>query len=262
MDDLCLSVRAFFLIQRSFVNTSAEPSSLTQAVLLDIEGTTTSISFVYDVLFPYAREHMARWLEEHWGEETQDVLSLLIEDVETRALMPEGKRLGADSGPGEVAAHCLWQMDQDRKSTGLKTLQGRIWKDGYAAGQLKAHVYEDVPGALRAWNEAGCSVSIYSSGSVQAQELLFGHTEHGDLRSLLRAHFDTRTGAKREAESYRAIATALELAPEGIVFATDVVAEAEAARDAGMQAVIMDRPGNHPQPEHDFRVCATFEALV
>lgn len=244
--------------------TQQSPLQPYRAVLLDIEGTTTPITFVYEVLFPYARQHLGVWLCQHQGSDAwAQVAALLRQDEEACAQAPvPGPEATQEALSAAMEANALWQMDQDRKSTGLKALQGQVWQDGYDSGQLKAEVYPDVPQALRAWQQAGVSVSIYSSGSVKAQRLLFGHTHHGDLLPLLHQYFDTTTGPKREAESYRAIAAALGLEPGEVIFATDVAQEAEAAREAGMQAVIMDRPGNHPQPTHDFAVCATFAPVV
>jgi enolase-phosphatase E1 len=140
-------------------------------------------------------------------------------------------------------------------------LQGRIWAAGYADGTLRADVFDDVPPALRRWAAAGKSTSIYSSGSVGAQKLLFGHTHYGDLMPLLSGYFDTTTGPKKEAQSYRLIAAAMGVEPGRILFATDVVAEADAAVAAGLQAVILDRPGNRPQPDHSHAVAADFNEL-
>ncbi len=218
------------------------------ALLLDIEGTTTSIAFVYDVLFPYARAHVSSFLEGNWG-------SLLAE----RKLFDDAG-LAAET-PSQLAATVLSQMDADLKTTALKSLQGRIWAAGYADGTLLADVFDDVPGALRRWCDEGKVVCIYSSGSVAAQRLLFGHTHHGSLMPLLSGFFDTTTGPKREAESYRDIAAAMGFAPGQILFATDVVPEADAAVAAGMQAVIMDRPGNRPQPAHEHAVRDSFEGI-
>ncbi len=219
------------------------------AVLLDIEGTTTSISFVYEVLFPYIREHVAAFVTSHW-----DAL------LDERALYTAE---GTDaSSPAALATAVLSQMDTDQKTTALKTLQGRIWKAGYVDGTLRADVFDDVPGALQSWKRAGNTICIYSSGSIAAQKLLFGHTHYGDLCPLISGYFDTTTGPKREAPSYTAIADAMGVAPEQILFATDVVAEADAAVAAGMQAVIMDRPGNKEQPAHTHPVLSNFSSMA
>lgn len=230
-------------------------------VLLDIEGTTTSISFVYDVLFPFARKAIPGHLQKVWGSErAQELEALFAADQDVLSVCPQESR--HDGTPEGLARHALWQMESDKKTTALKALQGDVWKSGYASGELKADVFEDVPGALKAWNEEGIPVSIYSSGSVPAQKLLFGHTHYGDLTPWLRSYYDTRTGPKRVAESYRAIAGALGCPPGEILFATDVVQEAHAATEAGLQAVLMDRPGNRPQGEHSFTMLKTFCTLL
>ncbi len=237
------------------------------AILLDIEGTTTSIRFVHEILFPFARTHMSAFLVERWGDPAvqADVAGLLLQQQADSATLPSvtSPLAGADAATRRAAAlNCaLRHMDLDRKTTALKSLQGKIWEAGYATGELKADVFDDVPDALARWTAAGLAVAIYSSGSVPAQRLLFGHTHRGDLTPHLSAFFDTTTGPKQERASYARIAEALGLAPEAVLFATDVVEEALAARAAGMRAVIMDRPGNAPQPPHDFEVWADFSAF-
>jgi enolase-phosphatase E1 len=191
-----------------------------KAILLDIEGTTTSIAYVADVLFPYARERIPGWVPIHREELAP-----------TLAAMP----------PGDPVATLLGWMDVDAKETALKHIQGRIWREGYEAGELKAHVYPDTPGALKRWTEAGIMVCIYSSGSIEAQKLIFGHSEAGDLTGYLSDYFDTTTGPKRAAASYAAIAAALKLAPADILFISDVAAETDAAKAADLQALLIDR---------------------
>ena len=191
-----------------------------KTILLDIEGTTTSIAYVADVLFPYARERIPAWVPIH-REEIAPVI----------AAMP----------PGDPVATLLGWMDVDAKETALKHIQGRIWREGYEAGELKAHVYPDTPVALKRWTAAGIMVCIYSSGSIEAQRLIFGHSEAGDLTGYLSGYFDTTTGPKREAGSYTAIATALKLDPAEILFVSDVAAETDAAKAAGLRALLIDR---------------------
>lgn len=208
-------------------------------VLLDIEGTTTPVSFVYDVLFPFARSRMADYLKTH------------PDDPDVQLLM------GVE-GAENVERYVLSLMDQDSKIGPLKAIQGRLWEEGYRSGALKGQVFPDVPERFAAWHAAGHSVNIYSSGSVLAQKLLFGHSEAGDLTRYLNNYYDTGVGPKKEAESYRRIAQ--ELGGTGI-FGTDIVAEAEAAHAAGWTAIILDRPGNAPQPEHSFRVASDLTQL-
>lgn len=191
-----------------------------KVILLDIEGTTTSIAYVADVLFPYARARIPAWVPIH-REELAPVI----------AAMP----------PGDPVATLLAWMDIDAKETALKHIQGRIWREGYEAGELKAHVYPDTPEALKRWTAAGIRVCIYSSGSIEAQKLIFGHSEAGDLTSYLSGYFDTTTGPKRDPESYAKIAAALDLDPAEILFVSDVAAETDAATSAGLRALLIDR---------------------
>lgn len=211
---------------------------MSQVYLLDVEGTTTPISFVYDVLFPYARQHFSSFLKEHWADPEVRAAAVGLNDAGPQT--PEEAAL---------AAHAL--MDQDRKVGALKLLQGRIWEAGYGSGRLKSQLFPEVADRLRAYRAAGSRVFIYSSGSVLAQKLLFAHTLEGDLTGLIDGYFDTAVGAKGEADSYRRIAE--QIGATGL-FATDILSEAQAARAAGWQAFILDRPGNHPQPAHDFEV--------
>ena len=216
-----------------------------RAVLLDIEGTTTPIAFVHEVLFPFARARLAKYLEAHWqGDEISEVRRKLTEEYE------QDHRSEARTGlrtAGDAAAFALRLMDHDRKSPGLKLLQGLIWEEGYRMGQLRGQVYEDVPASIRRWRASGADVAIYSSGSELAQRLLFQSTVHGDLTPELKAFFDTAFGAKVEAASYARIATALGRPPGEILFVSDVVAELRAARETGMAVVLSVRPGNPPQ---------------
>lgn len=197
-----------------------------RAVLTDIEGTTSSIGFVTDTLFPYARARIADYIASY----AEDVAPVL-------AAVP------GDTLADKVQNLLRW-MDEDAKVTPLKVLQGMIWADGYADGSLTGHVYPDVPAALARWKAAGIDLYVYSSGSVAAQKLIFGHSIAGDLTPMLSGYFDTTTGPKREAESYRKIAEALDLPPGDILFLTDVRAEADAAREAGLQALLIDRDGD------------------
>jgi enolase-phosphatase E1 len=196
---------------------SADPASASvRAILLDIEGTTTPIAFVDDVLFPYARRQLRAFLARQGRE-------------------------------GEANAFQS-QMDRDSKSTALKALQGQIWEDGYRSGELVGQVFDDVPTAFERWHSAGLEVGIFSSGSVLAQQLLFRQSSYGDLTPFLRWYFDTTTGAKTEPDSYRRIAAAMKLPTNTILFVSDVTRELDAAREAGMQTRLALRPGNAPQP--------------
>lgn len=213
-----------------------------QAVLTDIEGTTTSISFVYDVLFPYAEARLEEYCAQPVpGPELAGAVARLRnehdEEVRQGAAPPEF---------GDGAPYARYLMSLDRKSTGLKLLQGLIWDEGYRSGALRSHVFPDVPPALRGWAEAGTRLRVFSSGSVHAQKLLFGHTEAGDLTGLFEGFHDTTTGHKQEPGSYRAIAEAFALPPGAILFLSDVRGELDAAAQAGMATGLLVRPGNRP----------------
>lgn len=196
-----------------------------KAIVLDVEGTTTSIAFVAETLFPYARAHLRGWIEAN----PRDAEPIL---AQVRA-----------EEPGDPIETLLRWIDEDRKATPLKTLQGMIWEDGYADGSLQGHVYPDTTEALVRWSLAEIPVYIYSSGSIAAQQLLFEHSIAGDLAALIEGHFDTTTGPKKDPASYAAIAQAIGEAPGDILFVSDAVAEIDAARDAGMQALLIDREG-------------------
>ncbi|MGQ0697942.1 MAG: acireductone synthase [Panacagrimonas sp.] len=201
-----------------------------RAVVTDIEGTTSSIDFVHQTLFPYAKQRLRGYLRAHAGDtEVQH----LIDDVEAIV----HAELSLDG-----AADVLEQwIAEDRKLTPLKTLQGMIWREGYAAGELKGHVYADTPAALRRWHAQDLKLYVYSSGSVEAQKLIFGHTEDGDLTSLFSGYFDTKVGAKREEASYRAILKQIGLPGADVLFLSDVGEELDAARDAGLQTLQLIR---------------------
>ncbi len=196
-----------------------------KAILTDIEGTTSSISFVADVLFPYARARLADYIAAHPAE-----VAPILADVVAIA-------------PGDPVATLLGWIDEDRKATPLKALQGMIWADGYAAGAFTGHVYPDAVAGLRRWHAAGVALYVFSSGSVAAQRLLFGHSEAGDLTPLFSGYFDTTTGPKREAASYAKIAAAIGEAPADVLFLSDTPEEVAAARAAGMDARLIDRAG-------------------
>ncbi len=217
-----------------------------QAVLLDIEGTTTPVDFVTRVLFPYARAHARDFLARRAGELRDDIALLFSEheaDARAGQFPPPWRNDSAETVLDSAAAYVHWLMDRDRKSTALKSLQGRIWEEGYRTGELRGQVYPDVPPALARWLGRGREVAIFSSGSVLAQKLLFSRSDAGDLTPFLRAYFDTTTGAKGEAESYRKIARALGRKPPAVLFLSDVTAELDAARAAGMTTALCVREG-------------------
>ena len=226
-------------------------------VLLDIEGTTTPVDFVYKVLFSYARARVRDFLVEHSEDAREDIDGLCEEnkkDIERSLNPPVIVDASQDALVDSLAAYAQWLIDADRKSTPLKSIQGKIWEEGYRAGHLRAQVFEDVPRAFHKWRGEGKEICIYSSGSVLAQRLLFAHTEAGDLTPMIARYFDTNTGAKIESESYLRIAAAIERAQSDIVFISDVTAELDAARLAGLQTLLCIRPGNRPQQNADLYV--------
>jgi enolase-phosphatase E1 len=219
-----------------------------KAVLTDIEGTTSAVSFVYDVLFPYAANALPGFIRAHHAE--PDVAAQLAA-VRTEANEPS-------AGLDEIVAILLGWIAEDRKATPLKALQGMVWRQGYEAGELKGHVYPDAVEALKRWHEQGYRLYVYSSGSIQAQKLIFGCSEAGDLSGLFSGYFDTTTGPKREAASYQRIGSAIGLACENVLFLSDVAAELDAARDAGMRTCGLARDA---ALETDHRVVARFTEI-
>jgi enolase-phosphatase E1 len=219
---------------------------MVRGILLDIEGTTTPIAFVHEVLFSYARAHARDFLIANFtSQEVQADIALLREE---HALDLNKPPLLVNDSPGSeiesIAAYVEWLIARDRKSTGLKSLQGKIWRKGYLEGSLKSQVFPDVPLALERWHAEGLSITIFSSGSVLAQQLLFAHTDADDLTRFINNYFDTNVGKKGEAESYRKIAAELRLPPNEVIFISDVVSELEAANEAGMKTLLCIRPGN------------------
>lgn len=215
-----------------------------RGILLDIEGTTTPISFVHDVLFSYARTHASDFLTNNIGsDEVRGDVAMLYEEhaldvVKANEPPPLTEEIES------LADYINWLIEYDRKSTGLKSLQGKIWRQGYLDGSLKSQVFADVAPALERWRAAGLSVNIFSSGSVLAQQLLFAHTDAGDLTRFIDKYFDTNTGKKGEAESYRRIAAEIGVDASEIVFISDVVDELDAAEEAGMKTLLSIRQGN------------------
>jgi len=211
-----------------------------RGIVLDVEGTTSSISFVYDVLFAFARKHVADFL-------VQNRLDPVVQAAAVSLAAETGAAdatLADPEGTTRLALAAIDLMNRDVKSTPLKTLQGLIWRSGFESGELVSHVFDDVPETLAQWADSGLDVRIYSSGSIDAQKLFFSHTCAGNLTPHLRGHYDTTTGPKREAASYRAIAADMEMEPREILFVSDVGEELDAARQAGMATALAIRPGN------------------
>ncbi|AGG88526.1 acireductone synthase [Rhodanobacter denitrificans] len=194
-----------------------------RAIVTDIEGTTSSIDFVREVLFPYARKRLPAFVETHGDK--PEVQHWLHEAAREAGLVEATRQ--------DIIELLLKWIDQDRKSTALKALQGMIWKDGYEAGDYRAHVYPEVAARLREWRADGLRLYVYSSGSVPAQKLFFRHSEAGDLGALFAGYFDTETGPKRESSSYRRIAEAIGEQPRHLLFLSDIVEELDAAQAAG-----------------------------
>jgi methylthioribulose 1-phosphate dehydratase/enolase-phosphatase E1 len=250
-------------------------------VLLDIEGATTSLAFVTDVLFPFAAKHVKEHLERHWGsaEVAEDVAALQAQSkldvsggltgatlnaVTLEHVAAASAGTAAAATIDAIVSNVLWQMESNRKTGALKQLQGHVWRSGYENGQLKSQVFPDVPVALERWTSDKKKVYIYSSGSREAQRLLFAYTGYGDLRPFLSGYFDTKVGAKVEANSYKDIVLSLGVdSPSNILFATDSLLEARAAAAAGLQVAVTDRPGNLPLAAgHGFPVVTSFSELI
>ena len=210
---------------------------MTRAILTDIEGTTSSISFVKDVLFPYARRALPGFVAEH------------RDDPEVRRWLDVvATEHGSICDDAVIVETLQGWIDQDRKHTALKALQGMVWKAGYRDADFTAHIYPDATPALRSWHDAGLPLYVYSSGSVPAQQLFFGHSDAGDLTPLVSGWFDTEVGGKREAASYTRIAREIGVEPADLLFLSDVVEELDAAREAGLQTVLVDRLEDYLQP--------------
>ncbi|CAL5225286.1 g8085 [Coccomyxa viridis] len=244
-----------------------------KAIVLDIEGTVAPISFVTETLFPYARarvtEHLTRSFD---SEETQADLDLLRQQAQedaaagTSVVAIPDATASKDAIVDAAARNVFAQMDTDRKTTALKSLQGHIWREGFRSGSIKAELFRDVPDMLVQWRSMGIKSYIYSSGSREAQNNLFGHTTAGDLRPYLYGFFDTRVGPKVDAGSYKEISLSLGVdSGDEVTFATDILAEAVAAKEAGWNAILVSRPGNKPLPANaasDFRVIESLEDLL
>jgi enolase-phosphatase E1 len=221
-----------------------------QAIVTDIEGTTSSIDFVHEKLFPYAAQQLPSYVRTH--QQDANVAALLRE---VRQQMPD-----PESDLQQVIATLLQWIEHDNKATPLKTLQGLIWEQGYKTGAFSGHVYADVPRNLSKWRAQGIDLYVYSSGSVNAQKLLFAFSEAGDLTGLFKGYFDTQIGAKRELQSYRNIIQQLALRPQQILFLSDVVEELDAASKADMQTIQLVR--NTPMPTGVHAIAHNFDEIT
>lgn len=243
------------------------PAQQTRAVLLDIEGTTTPVEFVYEILFPFARSHVREFVEQHFNSEAVRAdVEALREEHRADALKGNGPPAwGEDSASlllASAVSYVHWLMDQDRKSRALKSLQGKIWEGGYRTGRLRGQVYADVPPAFERWKKQGRGIYIFSSGSVLAQKLIFAHTTEGNLTQYLNGYFDTTTGAKTSAASYQSIGKKIGAPAAEILFVSDVAAELDAARDAGMGTALCVRPGSREPEQSAHTVIHTFDEIL
>jgi enolase-phosphatase E1 len=238
-----------------------------RAILLDIEGTTTPIAFVTNVLFPYARRHLRSYLEQHAGSPDDESLFTRLRnehssDVRSGEAVPPWIEDPPSARVATLIAYLEWLMDRDRKSTGLKELQGRIWEEGYRRGELIGEVFPDVRPALERWRDRDVHVGIFSSGSVLAQKLLFRHSSAGDLTTFLKWYFDTNVGAKADPDSYRRIANTIGLPADAVMFLSDVTRELDGARSASMQVRLVMRPGNAPaSTPHDYLMIRSLDEV-
>ncbi|KAF9434861.1 hypothetical protein BGZ76_007296 [Entomortierella beljakovae] len=233
------------------------------AVVSDIEGTTTPIVFVKEKLFPYVTSKLPEFLKKNWG---SDDMKKYIEDLRVQAAkdvadnLPDATSISMESADvtaekvqQDVIASIGWQMKADRKIGALKAFQGYMWKEGYADGELKGEIYDDVTPAFEQWEKEGKKLYIYSSGSIAAQKLIFGFSDKGDLLHYFSGHYDTTIGLKVEPESYTKIASDIGLKPERILFLSDNIHEIVAAKKAGFQTVVTDRAGNAPLSDEDVK---------
>lgn len=229
-------------------------------ILLDIEGTTTPIDYVFLVLFPFAKEQVESFLQNH-HQESLVKADLMRLRQEYEADVERGLAVAAwvDNSARAAVPYIHYLIATDRKSTGLKSLQGKIWEQGYRDGTLRSQLFPDVKPAFERWTREGKRLFIFSSGSIQAQQLLFRYTQEGNLTGFLSGYFDTETGAKKEADSYRTIAQAIGVLPTQILFISDVAAELKAAQSAGMQTLFSLRAGNRTSDSEGFPVIRSFD---
>lgn len=233
-------------------------TGLMKSILLDIEGTTTPIDFVLETLFPFSKQRVGKYITTHIGSLTTEINQLVDESsgdsTYTNPVDP--------TEPGSVSSYLEYLIDENRKSRPLKSIQGRIWQEGYESGELVSPVFDDVPKAFKKWSAEGKLLGIFSSGSVLAQQLLFRYTDHGDLTGYISNYFDTNVGPKRDPQSYRTIATEIGTNARDILFASDIVEELDAARNAGLMTALTVRPGNASIEEGGHhRIVTTFDDL-
>ncbi|CAF0908558.1 unnamed protein product [Brachionus calyciflorus] len=244
-------------------------SQTVDTILTDIEGTTTSISFVKDVLFPYIRSNLKSYLEENFNnEECREDLKLLIEQSKLDKLTMGNKVPGISDNFDNKSeliesaiSNIIWQMDCDRKAKPLKQLQGHMWSYAYKNKIVSGHVYEDVVPAFDKWLAKNFKIYIYSSGSVEAQKLLFGFSDKGDMLKYFSGHFDTNIGLKVEMQSYKNILESLNKSANQVLFLTDLIREAEAATDAGLYVCLLRRADNPDKEIKNFIWVNSFDEI-
>lgn len=243
-------------------------------LLIDIEGTVAPISFVKDVMFPYVRENIEQFLQENFSTVEcqnciQELSELAKEDDRKGLKSPQidisEVRENKDSNIQQIIENIFWQMDEDRKTTALKKLQGFIWKDAFENGKIRSEIYPDVLPVLKEWYSKDIHMYIYSSGSIAAQKLFFGYSISGNLLKFFKGHFDTTIGSKLESESYRNILKEINQAAEDVLFLTDNINEARAAKEVDIKTILLVRPGNEPLTDEDkleFKFVSTFAEIV
>ena len=229
-----------------------------KAIILDIEGTTTPIDFVHKTLFPYAKARIGKFVHANYNSLAAEIAQIEFERV---ADIDYPGHLD-NASPNSISEYLEYLIGLDRKSTPLKTIQGKIWQEGYESGELRSEIFDDVPRAFERWNSDGKTIAIYSSGSVLAQKMLFRYTNHGDLTLFISAYFDTNVGHKRESESYRHIADRMNMEPEEILFISDVPEELDAARETGFDTRLSVRNGNAPVKEPKHPVIRSFDEVI
>ncbi|MGJ4747765.1 acireductone synthase [Leptospira sp. SA-E8] len=228
----------------------------TELYLFDIEGTTTPIEFVHKVLFPYSVQNFQSFFSET-SAETGFAEELILASKNENEYTEQ-----VSDSPESLTKFCKYLVSKDRKLGILKEIQGRIWKKGYESGELKSTIFSDVPPFLERIKKSGKRAAVYSSGSVEAQVLIYKYCEAGDLTVYFESYFDTAVGGKKESASYTKIAEKLSLSPSSIVFFTDIKEEADAACEAGVRPILVSRPGNHPQAEHKYQVIENFNKIL
>lgn len=232
-----------------------------KAILLDIEGTTTPIDFVHKTLFPFAKERIGGFVERNFDEIKTEIAQLKSEYKKDFTEQIYGRDF-QETSPESVANYLKFLIEIDRKSTPLKSLQGKIWQAGYESGELKSVMFEDVPRAFERWKREGKTIAIYSSGSVLAQKLIFKYSNFGDLTPFISAYFDTRVGPKKEKQSYQNIAEKLQYQKREILFISDILEELNAAHRAGLDAVLCVREGNALVTDsHSYQTIFSFDRL-